>query len=172
MAREVYFAFHYQQDIWRVNVIRNSDITQEDRKAAGFYDGSLWEEAKKEGDEGIKRMINNGLRGTTVTVFLLGEHTANRPWVKYELERSWSRGNGLVSIFIHNIKNSQGYTSNKGSNILDNYNYTYNGMKYNLSTSFKTYDWVYGDGYENFGDWVEEAVRIADDLKSKGIMPT
>ena len=46
MARRVFFSFHYERDIWRANVVRNSWVTQ-DREAAGFWDASLWEEAKK-----------------------------------------------------------------------------------------------------------------------------
>lgn len=170
MAREVYFAFHYQNDIWRVNQVRNCDITKADRKQAGFYDGGLWEKSKKTGDDAVKRMILDGLKGTSVTVFLIGSETSSRPWVKYELEESWSRGNGLISIYIHQLKDVSGQTSSKGSNILDDYNCKVNDTKYNLSTWFKTYDWKNNNGYLNFGDWVEEAAGIAESLKKKGIM--
>ena len=60
MARTVFFSFHYQRDIWRVNQIRSiPNITG--NAAAGFKDASLWEEAKKKGDDDIKRMINKAL---------------------------------------------------------------------------------------------------------------
>lgn len=46
MARRVFFSFHYQRDIWRVNQIRNiGEIVG--TAAVGFHDASLWEEAKK-----------------------------------------------------------------------------------------------------------------------------
>jgi hypothetical protein len=80
MARRVYFAFHYQNDIWRVNEVRQSWVTQE-RQVAGFYDASLWEEAKKQSDLAIKRMINSGLQNTSVTCVLIGSETSNRRWV-------------------------------------------------------------------------------------------
>ena len=41
MARRVFFSFHYERDIWRANVVRNSWLTK-DREAAGFFDASLW----------------------------------------------------------------------------------------------------------------------------------
>ena len=45
MARRVFFSFHYDRDIWRVNQIRNiGEIVG--TSAAGFHDASLWEEAK------------------------------------------------------------------------------------------------------------------------------
>lgn len=161
MARRVYFAFHYQNDISRVNVVRNSWVTQE-REAAGFYDASLWEKAKKQGDDAIKRMINDGLWGTSVTVFLLGAETAGRPWVRYELQKSYENGNGLLAIYIHNIKNFQGQVSYQGANILDQFHITDSwGRHTNLSQIYQTYDWVYNDGYNNFGEWVEQAARLA-----------
>jgi hypothetical protein len=67
MARCVFFSFHYQRDVWRANVVRNSGVVI-GSAAAGFTDGSLWEEAKRKGDAEIKRMIRQGLEGTTVTL--------------------------------------------------------------------------------------------------------
>jgi len=103
MARRVFFSFHYERDIWRANVVRNSWVTQ-DREAAGFWDASLWEEAKKQGDEAIKRMINRGLENTSVTAVLIRSETASREWVQYEIKRSYERLNGLLGIFIDGIK--------------------------------------------------------------------
>ena len=105
MARRVYFAFHYD-DVFRCNVVRNSWLTHRDRGAAGFFDASLWEKAKKESPAALKRLINDGLHNTSVTVFLLGSHTADRPWVNYELIRSVQVGNGLVGVRINNIAQS------------------------------------------------------------------
>jgi hypothetical protein len=161
MARRVYFAFHYQKDISRVNVVRKSGVIQGSEQA-GFYDASLWEKARKTGDDAIKRMINDSLKGTSVTVFLLGAETAGRPWVRYELQRSCGNGNGLLGVYIHNIKNLEGYTSSQGVNILEQFQVTEaNGTKLLLSQKYRTYDWVYNDGYKNFGTWVEEAARLA-----------
>ena len=66
MTRRVFFSFRYERDIWRANVVRNSWVTKE-REAAGFWAASLWEEAKKKGREAIQRMIDDGLRNTSVT---------------------------------------------------------------------------------------------------------
>lgn len=157
----MYFAFHYQYDIWRINQVRNSWLTKPDRQTAGFFDASLWEKVKKEGDIAIKRMINAGLEGTSVTAFLLGAETANRRWVKYELEKSFERGNGLLAIHIHKLRNSGGMESTKGTNILDLYTTKVNGRDIHLSSIYHTYDWVGNNGYLNFANWVEEAARIA-----------
>ncbi len=39
-------------------------------------------------------MIRGHLKDTTVTVVLIGTGTANRPWVKYEIEQSIARRTG------------------------------------------------------------------------------
>jgi hypothetical protein len=58
-------------DIVRVNQIRNlPEII--DRAAAGFTDSSLWEEAKSKSDDNVKRLIDNALHGTSVTVVCVG----------------------------------------------------------------------------------------------------
>lgn len=145
MARHVFFSFHYQNDIWRVNVVRNSHIV-EGTAAAGFRDASLWEEAKLKGDAAIKRLIDKGLEGTTVTAVLIGSETANRKYVNYEIEKSIERGNGLLGIYIHQIKDSNGYTCRQGAvpSLLSRH-------------GAPVYNW---DQYQ-FGNWVELAAQKA-----------
>ena len=108
MARRVFFSFHYD-DLWRVNVVRNSGVI-EGLSAAGFHDESLWEETKRRGDEAVRKLIDSGLDGTSVTVVLIGAETANRRYVSYEIEKSIAQGNGLLGIRINNIKNKDGRT--------------------------------------------------------------
>ena len=76
MVRREFFSFHYERDIWRANEVRYSWVTHQDRESAGFWDASLREEAKKQGDAAIKRMIDEGLMRTSVTVVLIGTETA------------------------------------------------------------------------------------------------
>jgi hypothetical protein len=113
MARRVFFSFHYQRDLWRVNVVRNSSVV-EGTSAAGFSDASLWEKAKREGAPAIQRLINSGLSGTSVTVVLIGAQTANRQWVAYEIDKSIERGNGLLGVRTHAIKDRNGQTDVAG----------------------------------------------------------
>ena len=93
MARRVYFAFHYQDVIdFRANVVRNHWMTKPHREAAGFFDASLWEDAKKHGDVAIKKLINAGLEGTSTTCVLIGSQTFNRRWVTYEIMKQLQTG--------------------------------------------------------------------------------
>lgn len=141
MARKVFFSFHYARDLWRVNVVRNSGMI-EGVAAAGFHDTSLWEETKKRGDEAVKRLIDNGLRDTTVTVVLIGAGTAERRYVSYEIEKTIAQGNGLLGIRIHNIKDRDGRTDPPGA------------IPAALAKAGSpVYTWEYG----KLGEWVEKA---------------
>ena len=102
MARRTFFSFHYLH-IWKVNQIRSMpNITG--TAAAGFQDASLWEESKKKGRKHIENMIDKGLENTSVTVVLITHGAANRDYIKYEIDQSLARGNGLVAIQIHHLQ--------------------------------------------------------------------
>jgi len=110
MARRVFFSFHYSNDVWRANQVRNSNVVA-GTDTAGFFDHSEYEEAKKKGSEAIARMILRNLKNTSVTVVLIGTETASRPWVKYEIAQSIAQKNGLLGIYIHHLKNQDGNSS-------------------------------------------------------------
>lgn len=159
MARRVFFSFHYERDVWRANIVRNSWVTKPDREEAGFIDAAEFEKLKKQGDEAVKRWINKQLEGTSVTVVLIGAETAKREWVNYEIKKSYEKGNGMLGIYINNIKDKDGRIDYKGKNPFDNFYIEKDGRKVYLSELYKTYDWVYDDGYYNLGDWVEKAAK-------------
>ena len=84
MARRAFFSFHYENDVWRANIVRNSWVTKPDTEAAGFVDAADFEEVKKGGDAAIKKWIREQLSGTSVTVVLIGSETNSRDYIKYE----------------------------------------------------------------------------------------
>lgn len=145
MARRVFFSFHYQRDIWRTNVVRNANVV-DGVAAAGFQDASLWEEAKKKGDDAVKKMIDNALVGTTVTVVLIGSETAQRKFVAYEIERSIARSNGLLGIYIDQIEDQSRRTTFRGA--------VPEALR---RTGAPVYVWDKG----RFGEWVEAAANKA-----------
>lgn len=151
MARRVFFSFHYDNDIWRANQVRNSNVVA-GPDVAGFFDHSEYEEAKKEGDEGIKRMINKHLRDTSVTVVLIGTDTASRRWVKYEIAQSIARNNGLLGVYIHHLKNQQEETSSRGPKPVVPY-----------GVEFPAYDW--DRDLDRFQREIEAAGKRSDALK-------
>jgi hypothetical protein len=120
MAKRVFFAFHYQDVIdFRANVVRRHWQTKPDRESAGFFDASLWESAKRTGPISLKRLINSGLDGTSVTCVLIGSETFARPWVRYEILKSFRKGNSIIAVHINTIKGRDERTKPPGPNPLE-----------------------------------------------------
>jgi hypothetical protein len=161
MARNVFFSFHYKNDVVRANQVRNSWVTKADRVAAGFADAAAFEQVQKEGEAAIHRWIDNQLSGTSVTAVLIGTETSSRDYVKYEIQQSYKRGNGLLGIYVHQCKNLSGATSTKGSNQFGEIGKDAQGKTVYFSTVYPCYDWVDDDGYNNLGKWVEAAAQKA-----------
>ena len=157
MARRTFFSFHYERDVWRAGQVRNCWVTK-DREEAGFWDSAAWEEVKKKGEDAVHRWIDTQLTGTSVTVVLIGAETSSRPYVDYEITQSHKKGNGILGIYIHNIKDSSGRTDLQGSNPL--LKWTFRDSKGNIIT-YPTYDWVYDSGRDNIGGWIEAAANKA-----------
>jgi hypothetical protein len=128
--------------------------------AAGFIDSASWESVKRQGEEAIKRWIDSQLSGTSVTVVLIGSQTAGRPWIDYEIIESINRGSGLLGIYIHNVKDLNGWIDTKGANPFDSLRWDY-GRGPPLSTTYPTYDWVADDGRNNLPWWIEAAASKA-----------
>jgi hypothetical protein len=106
MAKRVYFAFHYKDVIeFRANVVRNHNVPEGVEKA-GYFDASIWEDAKNTNPASLKKLINAELEGTTVTAVLIGSDTWARPWVRYEILKSIPRGSRLIGIHINGIAGS------------------------------------------------------------------
>lgn len=144
MARRAFFSFKYL-DVSRAMVVRNSWVTL-GKEAAGFVDKAEFEKIKRGGDPAIEKWIDNQLNGTSVTVVLVGAKTCTSRWVKYEIEESVKRGNGLLGIDISKIKDLDGNTSERCGEIPKGYDF---------------YLWFNDDGYENLGKWIEKAAKAA-----------
>lgn len=122
MPRRVFFIFHFDRDAWRVGQVRNSNVVQSKYDKNRFLDAAQWEQIKRHGDTAIKNWIDSQLEGTAVTIVLIGAQTSSRPWVKYEIEKSWNKGNGMIGVFINNLKNQAGFTDTKGNNPFEAFN--------------------------------------------------
>ena len=96
VKRKAFFSFHYD-DIMRVNVVRNNTLTS-------FYDSSLWESRKLEGDDAVKRLIREGVEYTSAVCVLIGSETWLRRWVKYEIARAIVDGRGLLGVHLNSIR--------------------------------------------------------------------
>lgn len=153
--KNVFFSFHYANDVNRANVVRNSWVTQ-GHKVAGYIDKAEFEKIKLKGDKAVYDWIDEQLVGTSVTAVLIGSETSNRKFVKYELQQSYKRGNKVIGIYIHNIKDMRtGLTSAKGDTLFGSLGKDSRGNDVYFSQIAKVYDWVLDDGYHNFGKWID-----------------
>ncbi len=118
MARFVFFSFAYD-DVknFKVNVVRHSWLINHSQET--FTDGSIWEKEKTMGSTAIMNLIDKGMNKTSVTAVLIGDETANRRWVKYEIIKSFDKGNGILGININRIRGKHQAISSRGLNPLD-----------------------------------------------------
>ena len=143
MARRTFFSFHYVPDVWRAWNVRNSWVVRpQEQESSGFFDGSVFEESKKKGDDALKAFLRLGMDNTSVTCVLAGAETWTRRWVRYEIARSILKKNGLLTVYIHGVKNKDGFVSTKGPNPLD------------AMGVYKTSDGIFFAAWEG-GKWVK-----------------
>ncbi len=159
--RQVFYSFHYKPDNWRASTVRTIGAIEGNRPAPD----NDWETITKGGDEAIKRWINEQMKYRSCTVVLVGNQTANRKWINYEIIKSWKDGMGVVGIYIHGLKNSSEEISTKGSNPFDYIDYGSGGKK--LSSIVKCYTPVGSNSKERYawiskyiGAAIEEAIQI------------
>lgn len=120
MARYTFFSYHYNHDVWRAWNVRNSWVVKPEKtQSVGFFDASVFEASQRESADALKRFLRKGLEGTSVTCVLAGSATYSRRWVRYEIARSIVKGNGLLTVFIHGVKNRSGQVATRGPDPLD-----------------------------------------------------
>lgn len=168
MAKRVYFGFHYQDVIdFRANVVRNHWLTKPHQEVAGFFDASLWEEAQNKGDISLKRLINSGLEGTSTTCILIGSETYARPWVRYEILKSFKRGNSMLAVHINSIAGKNRLTKYLGPDPLLHVGVTFSesGLTATLHEkgNGKWYEYGEIDGSASY-----RIDPVADQYKGKG----
>ncbi len=159
MPRRIFYSFHYKPDSWRVSKIRNIGAIEGNKPATD----NDWETVTGRGDAAIEKWIKDQMFGRSCAVVLIGQNTAGRKWINHEIIESWKKGMGLFGIHIHNITNSAGEQSSKGSSPFFGFNI---GDK-SLSSIVKVYDPpfstssnVYNHIAENMASWIDEAISI------------
>lgn len=165
MARRAFFSFHHKQDSWRAGQVRNSWLTKVEENT--FLDAAAWEKVKRNGDAAVEAWIDRELKGTSVTVVLIGKQTAARRWIKYEIKQSYKRGNGMIGVYIHGIKDEKRESSwwrghNPFEDLQVSIRKSFFGLfdydsDVKLSDLYPTYYWVGDNGRDNLPMWIEEA---------------
>lgn len=164
MARRCFFSFHYKPDNWRASQVRNIGAISGNKPA----NDNDWESITKGGRVRIEKWIRDQMSGRSCTVVLVGEKTAKRRWINYEIVKSWNEGMGVVGIYIHGLKNLESKISKKGYNPFAFIRYGNTGKKlssivkcYNPSgsNSKEKYAWI----SKHLANAVEEAIKIRNE---------
>lgn len=99
MAKTVFYSFHYEQDVHRVQLVRNINALE----AQPLLNSQDWEQVRRRGDEAIKSWIHEQMVYKKAVIVLIGEYTASRPWVIYEIEKAWADKKPMLGIRIHGL---------------------------------------------------------------------
>jgi hypothetical protein len=145
--RHCFFIFDYDNDLSRAHHIEALDLAVA-TAPAGFDDDADWKAAGAKGDEAVAALIDNAILGTSATVVLIGERTAERDYVDYAIEQSIKRQNGILGVFIHDIPDANGATAAKGRAP-----YEVQAAEALEAHGYDTHDWDQG----KFAEWIEQA---------------
>ena len=112
VKRQIFYSFHYANDVMRVQQIRNIGMLEDNSPVSP----NEWEKIKRFGDREIEKWIDDNMKYRSCVVVLIGTETASRPWVQYEIKKAWVDGKGLLGIYIHNIRDPRTGICRKGAN--------------------------------------------------------
>lgn len=152
--RNVFYSFHFDNDVMRVQQVRNMGVVEGNNPVSP----NTWEEVKKKGKASVEKWIDDNMSGKSCVVVLIGTETHSRPWVEYEFRKAWQDGKGLIGIHIHNLKCPNNGTCSKGKNPFDGFTFKSKGVV----VTPKVYDPKSSDAYNdisaNLANWIETAI--------------
>lgn len=158
MAKKAFLTFHYKDDCWRVSQIKAVGNVEEQP----ILEPNEWEEVEKGGDAGIQKWIDGQMEDKDCQVVLIGSKTAGRKWVDYEIKKAWKDKKGVFGVYIHNMKDSGGNQSAKGSNPFAGFKVGETNMSQLVTCydpphtdSKKVYDYI----ASNLESWITAAVK-------------
>lgn len=159
MKRQVFFSFHYSNDNWRASQVRNMGRVS----GESTFSDNEWEEVKLKSDAMIESWIDNQMAKRSCVVVLIGENTAGRKWINYEIKKAIELDKGIVGIYIHNLKDRLGNQNNQGRNPFDDFKLPRTGRSLSsyircYNSPFFTSNYVYEDIQSNMEELIEYAI--------------
>lgn len=155
MARKIFYSFHFDNDVMRVQQVRNMGVVEGNTPVSP----NNWEEVKKKGAAAVEKWIDDNMSGKSCVVVLIGTDTHKRPWVTHEIKKAWEDGKGLLGIHIHNLTCPNNGKCTMGTNPFDQFTFK-QGDK---AVTPKVYDPKSTDAYNdiaaNLSAWVESAIK-------------
>lgn len=159
--RQVFYSFHYDNDVRRVQQIRNMGVLEGNTPVSP----NDWEKLKLSGDSAVKNWIDENMKNRSCVIVLIGSDTASRRWVKYEIEHAWDSGKALLGIYIHNIKDPVTGKCHSGQNPFEQFYLNGENFKNIVPCYNPDSNNAYGDIASNIDTWIEKAIMIRSKYK-------
>lgn len=99
MAKTVFYSFHYERDVHRVQLVRNIKALE----GQSVLNSQEWETVRRRGQQAIENWIDEQMKWKKAVVVLIGQETASRPWVTYEIQKAWRDKRPLLGVRIHGL---------------------------------------------------------------------
>lgn len=99
MAKSVFYSFHYDNDVHRVQLVRQIDALT----GAPEITGQNWEQVRYKTETAIQNWIDKEMNYKKAVIVLIGRKTSERHYVQYEIERAWSMKKPLLGVRIHGL---------------------------------------------------------------------
>ena len=115
MKRQVFFSFHYQKDVWRAAQVKNMGIVDD----SSTWSSNDWEQVRRKSDIAISSWIDDEMAMRSCVVVLIGNETYSRKWVKYEIEKAYELGKGIVGVYIDKLRDQNRMQTQRGKNPFD-----------------------------------------------------
>lgn len=113
-TKTVFYSFHYERDVNRVQLVRNINALE----GQPLLNAQDWEAVRRRGTQAVVDWIDEQMKYKRAVVVLIGQETASRPWVIYEIEKAWKDKKSLVGVHIHGLS-SFGSADRKGASPFD-----------------------------------------------------
>lgn len=161
MAKTVFYSFHYGHDAWRVQKVLQIGAVEGQR----LLNSQDWEAVRRRGQKAIQEWIDKQMSYKSTVVVLIGAHTAERPWVEYEITKAWNDKRGLLGVRIHGLADSIGGRDRAGKNPFADVALRGGGTVADhvpvFSPAGSTSAEVYSSIRDNLTRWVDQAYRRA-----------
>lgn len=166
MPRRVFFSFHFDNDYWRTQQVRQIGALEGQQ----LVTPNAWEEVKRKGDAAVQKWIDDNMYGKSCLVVLTGSQTASRPWVRYEITKAWNDGKGVLGIRIHRLLDRNGQSSSAGPNPFERVSLRGHPsiasvvpLKDPLGFDSKE---AYASIARGIDGWIEEAIRVRNNYRA------
>lgn len=99
MAKSVFYSFYYDRDVHRVQLVRNINALE----GQPLLNSQDWESVRRGGDAAIEKWIKEQMANKKAVIVLIGQETAGRTWVNYEINKAWNDKKPLLGVRIHGL---------------------------------------------------------------------